>query len=177
MIDWEAEIETAALVHSRIEELDSRRLWQRHLPNVGAKPHEIAAAEASIGFGLDRNYRSFLEKADGWSCFYQYVDLLGTSALRGEPPMDVVRRQLGAIGPDAFRDLVGTDVSDVLPIGGSSVQRDMFFLVRPSVPGSGNIVWLSGGVVDRFSTFTEFFLSMVDYNRHEVDDLLREASS
>jgi len=173
--DWKNEIVNGVIIQQRIEELDHGRLWRRHLPEVAATEQEIMSVERRLGFALDPRYRAFLQYANGWKSFYQAVDLFGTANLLGAPPMDSARRQLAAIQPAHFEAAVGKSVAEFLPIAASTVQRDIFLLGQPRSAHQGIVVWFAGDEVDRFPSFDDFYLAMLDYNREEIVDLEREA--
>ena len=54
------------------------------VPNPGASPGAIIAAERRVGRALPPSYRSFLAQHDGWARFFEGASLLGTRAL-GQP--------------------------------------------------------------------------------------------
>jgi hypothetical protein len=173
--DWQSEIVKGVLIQERIEALDRGRLWTRHLPEVAASADEIRATESRLGHPLDPRYTGFLRWADGWRSFYQAVDLFGTRHLLGTPPMDSARAQLSAVEPRDLEHMIGMPLGDVLPIGASTVQPDMFLLAQPWSVEPGAVIWFAGRPVDRFPTFDEFYLAMLDYNRQEVSYLESEA--
>lgn len=175
--DWKAEIVKGDAIHQRIEELDRGRLWQRHLPEVAASEEEISSAEAALGFRLEERYRTFLRHANGWKSFYQAVDLFGTANLLGASPMDSARRQLQAIEALELEAALDLNLADVLPIGASALQRDIFLIAQKWSDRPGSVVWFAGRVVDSFPTFDEFFLAMLDYNRREVSYLESDSAS
>jgi len=168
MENWKAEIVKAVFVRQRLDELDEARLFDYPLPEVAASEDEVSATETELGFALDPQYRQFLRFANGWRSLLQSIDLFGTRQLLGEPLMDVARLQLDAIDDDDFVHEVGCAISDAVPIGASAVQADMFLLGRPQSPIAGQVVWLAGSLVDRFPGFDEFFLTMVDHNRQQI---------
>jgi hypothetical protein len=64
---------------------------------------------------------------------------------------------------------------DLLPIGSTSLDLDIFFITKPFSEHPGEIIWFAGQEIDRFPNFDEFYLAMVDYNRAEVEDLRKES--
>jgi len=44
-------------------------------------------------------------------------------------------------------------------------------MVRPLSHAPGTVIWLAGEEIDRYPTFTEYFLAMIEYNRLLVKDL------
>ncbi len=56
-------------------------------------------------------------------------------------------------------------------LAASPVDRHLFVMTRKSAPQPGVVVWFDGAEVDRFPSFDEFFLAMMDYNREEIQAL------
>ena len=48
------------------------------------------------------------------------------------------------------------------------------FVVLAEGENYGQIVWLAGGEIDRFSSFIEFFDSMMEYNRLGLERMIDE---
>ena len=67
----------------------------------------------------------------------------------------------------------GFSRQELLPIAASSLDKDLFVIATPDSASPGEVLWLAGDLVDRFENFDEFFLSMVDYNRADME-FLRE---
>jgi len=170
-MSWEEMIAVAMVVKQRMMELDVENLWPHHLPNVAADEDDLARVEQTIGRPLDPKYKEFLRYADGWSGFYQSVDLFGTRDLIGSPRMDRARTLLASVDKKVI-ETSGCDTPNLLPIAVSSEDIDLFVLVGNSTVGE--VVWFAGGEIDRFPDFVEFFLAMVDYNREDVADLMKE---
>lgn len=162
--DWKKEIAVAWYVQNETAKLDKHKLWDYFLPKVAATGQELAKADAVLGYPLDSRYREFLSYANGWRCFLQRVDLFGADELRGAGAMKEAYRALEDIDPDSFAK---SDVlkSDLLPIGYSNKQSDMFVMLRPESSNAGTIIWLAGYEIERYRTFDDFFLAIVDYNR------------
>ena len=59
---------------------------------------------------------------------------------------------------------------DLLPMA-APVDRHLFVMTRKSAPQPGAVIWFDGDEVDRFPSFDEFFLAMMDYNRNEIEAL------
>ncbi|MCX5653816.1 MAG: SMI1/KNR4 family protein [Planctomycetota bacterium] len=173
--DWKKEIAVAWYVQNETAKLDIQGLWDYHLPRVAATERELTAVEAVIGHSLDPRYREFLSYANGWECFYQRVDLFGTRELCGGRLMNAAYMMLDEIEPQAFRE-GPLAKSELFPIAVSSVDIDMFVITRPGgAHRPGVVIWLAGQEIDRFPTFDEFFLAMVDYNRLRYERLRRES--
>lgn len=157
--DWRPWIVELVAIKSSIHEHDRDGMWEFHYPRVGATDERLSQVEATLGFGLESSYRSFLRFADGWPWFYQSVTLFGTRELLGG--------ELAPIG-------IGERGQSLTPIAASVCDRDVFAMrVRDGVMGPA-VVWLAGEEVDRFPSFEEYFASMLAYNRLELEDLLRE---
>lgn len=81
--------------------------------------------------------------------------------------MDLARQALAALEPGAL-DRSGLHDVTLLPIAATTVDLDLF--VTPVVDGNQGspVVWFAGSEVDRFGTFREFILAMIEYNAREL---------
>ncbi|SEI94068.1 SMI1 / KNR4 family (SUKH-1) [Bhargavaea ginsengi] len=170
MSDWKDQIAVMHLVKQELMKRDKDRLWPHHLPEVGATEEQMQEAEKALGFPLDPQYYEFLMHADGWKGFLQTVDLLGTRELMGSPLMDEALALLGAIEPDVLDDS-GFSREQLLPIAAGTHDRDLFVIALPDSPAPDTVIWFAGEEIERFESFEEYFLAMVDYNREEVEAL------
>ncbi|MEM5421233.1 SMI1/KNR4 family protein [Paraburkholderia ferrariae] len=166
-MNWIQEIAKLAYIKQVLAEADQRKLWPHHLPAVAATPAQIEAVEAALGTRLDRNYAELLLHADGWRGFYQTVDLFGTADLLGSEKMSAARELLGAVDDDVI-SATRNRRNDLLPIAATTQDRDLFVLTLPKAEAPGEVLWLAGELIDRFTNVGEFFLAMMDYNRLEV---------
>lgn len=66
------------------------------------------------------------------------------------------------------------DQKNLLPVATGTHNVDTFVPIKPGNPNAGTAVWLSGDEIDRFPSFHEFYLSMLDSNRLEVKTLKEE---
>jgi hypothetical protein len=169
-IDWKKEISVLVYIKQVLSDLDKNHLWEHHFPEVAAGGKEIENVEQHLGFQLDDRYAEFLRHANGWRSFYQSVDLFGTKDLLGSDAMQNAKMMLDVIDENAMK-ASRLNKDDLLPIGASSLDLDIFFIVKPSSEHSGQVIWFAGQEIDRFKNFYEFYLAMVDYNRAEVEDL------
>ncbi len=168
--DWKKEIELAWAVLRDMEKVDIHRLWQYRPPRCPATEDSLSEAEAIVGHALDARYREFLRTANGWEFFFHDVTLFGTLELSGGELMTAADTMLNEIFPACYNECP-LDKSEILPIAVSARDRDFFVITRPSAPcGSGIVIWLSGGEIERFATFDDFFLAMINYNRDEIED-------
>ena len=55
-------------------------------------------------------------------------------------------------------------------------EEGLCVITRPASHQPGIVIWFSGGEIDRFSSFEEYFLAMADYDRLEIDRLIMEAN-
>lgn len=147
-----------------MEELDDAGLWQYQLPRVGAAEQSLIDLETYLGEPLDPRYRDFLSHANGWLDFHLSVDLFGTDELRGGPLMERARKQLSVI-EDVVWSEVGLTESLVLPIAAAKYDPTLFVITRSAANCPGNVIWMTGSVIDKFENFDEFFLSMKEYNK------------
>ena len=168
MEDWKQEIVVGVIIHQRLAEVDEKGLWSYVLPEVAASEAMIDRVEARLGFDLDAQYRSFLCHANGWRSFYQDVDILGTDTVLDGSVAEAARRMLDAVEDADFLHDVGLGKEDVLPIAASTKQMDMFLLELPHSSMPGRVLWYAAELIEAFSGFDEFYLSMLDYNRRQV---------
>lgn len=167
MRDWRPEIVHLVQIKQQIDDVDVKGLWEYHLPKVAATEDQIAAAEAHLGVRLDAQYREFLGYANGWPSFLQDIDLFGTEDLTGGPRFDLASRLLHAVEPLVLEQ-AGLARDAVVPIAASTTDRDIYLM--PTIDGiqAPPVVWISGEEVDRFSSFEDYVLAMIEYNRREL---------
>ena len=164
--DWPSEIVVAVIVRQHVAAIDD--LYEYPLPEVAATEEQLATAERTTG-PLDPGYRRFLTYADGWRKFLQDIDLFGVDQLQGAPPMQSVENGIAAVGD--LTDVMGFELADLQPIGGSEEQTDMWLLGRPGTPRAGRVLWFWGSDGEDYESFDEFFLAMIDYNRLRLQRL------
>jgi hypothetical protein len=69
----------------------------------------------------------------------------------------------------------GVRREQLFPISATQSDRDLFVIV-PSVSGSpGIVIWFAGEEVERFPTFDDYFLAMVEYGRQDLTWLKEQA--
>jgi len=169
--NWIDKIVTMIYVKEEIAQWDYLGLWSHHLPEVAATEMQLAAVEAHLGHKLDASYKDFLRCSNGWRGFYQTVDLFGTGDLLGSSLMNHTMEMLRVLD-DAFPlEYTGFSIAELLPIAATRFDEDIFVLTHPTSQQPGIVIWLAGEEVDRFPSFEEFFLAMLDYNRQEINNL------
>ncbi len=164
--EWRQRIVQLVLVKQKIAELDANGLWEYRLPAIAASEERLSASESQLGERLDPSYRDFLAAADGWPAFYQSVDLFGTHDLLGERSLHA-SEMLGYV-EDAVFDVGGFTRRELIPIAATTEDLDLFVMTRRSTSNPGMVIWLAGSEVERFETFDDYFLAMLDYNRLTV---------
>jgi hypothetical protein len=149
-------------------------LWPYHLPELKATDEQIARVEDDLGVELPSSYREFLRHANGWRGFFQTVDLLGCDDLTGGRYQEYYRSLVDALRPPE-RAAAGLSAERQICIGATLVDRDLFVLSYPA-DGSPKVIWTAGEEVDRWCDFEDFFRSMIEYNRRELQHFLSAAS-
>ena len=144
-------------------------------PEVRATLRQVKDAERQLGFEFPEDYKDFLLHANGWNCFYQYVDVLPLHDLLNAS--DIHRSIMYNVEfMLKYEPAEGQwlDQKNLLPVATDTHNVDTFVLIIPGNPNAGTAVWLSGDEIDRFPSFHEFYMSMLDYNRLEVKTLKEE---
>ena len=169
-INWKQELAVAVIVKNDVQAADTTGLWQHHLPDVAATEDQITMTERALGFSIDAKYREFLRHANGWKKFLQNIDIHGTHELTSEAERQSYAGLIGVIEGEVFTQL-GILRSEVYVVAGSAIEGDMFCMTRNVQSTAGQVFWIAGTLVDRFPSFDEFFLALVDYNRRELQRL------
>ena len=119
---------------------------------------------------FSEEYRKFLKHANGWPGFYVSVDLFGTTELVDGTALKI--RNISTVKD--FIESIGLKLNQVVPIGASNHERDVFLLVSEiSTKLSGVVIWLSGYEVDRYDNFEVFFDAMLNNNEQIAEQLRR----
>jgi len=167
---WDRTIALMVSTRERIQGLDRRGLWTYQGPEPGATEDRLRDAEVQIGQPLPPDFRSFLGHAAGWNAVYQHVDMFGPEDLYEGAKYVSGQQMLAAIEERALQSS-RTERTALIPIAASQNDLDLFVLVRRGEPAGGSIIWFAGTEIDRFGGFEEFFLSMLEYNRLEIQTL------
>ncbi len=164
---WSVLIGTLVQIKQTLAQVDGG-LWPYHYPEVKASEQLVDETERRLGVSLSPSYRGFLLHANGWKGFFQTVDLVGCEDLVAGRYRDYFDATYGALREEEWKAL-GLTRGSVLPFGVSLQNRDAFvFDLARQHEGEFRIVWFAGEAVDEWTTFTEFFKSMIEYNRREV---------
>lgn len=168
-MDCEREIAIAHLVKQKVAEVDISGLWSHPFPEMAASERNVSEVEGKLGFELDENLREFLIHANGWKSFFQSVDIFGCEDYLGGPRHERASALLSSL--EDLQDICGFELTDFMPFAVSSDDIDVFAITRSTSRTPGKVFWFAGGLVDQFSDFNEWFLSMVDYNRRQFQKL------
>lgn len=168
--DWRPEIVQMAMIKQAIHAADSAGLWEYHYPRVAATPEKLTLAEEGLGFRLEPGYRGFLGYGDGWPSFYQNVDLFGIDDLLGSPRMIMARELLSFLEPVAL-DQAGLLDATLVPIAATTEDIDLFVMTVVDGVLQPPVVWFAGSEIDRFETFGDYVLSMIELNRRGLPSL------
>lgn len=175
MMDWKREIGIAYLVKKRTEEIDLDRLWDYAVPELAASFEEIKRAEEMAKIVFSDHQRDFLLSANGWRCFYQAVDLFGTKDYCGGDRFVRASSLLNSL--EEIESICGLSKEKAIPVAVSMNDIDLFLTSRnPDLDGD-SVYWFAGQLIERFDNFSEFFLSMVDYNRLTFEKLSGQEQS
>jgi hypothetical protein len=164
--NWKSEIVRLAMVKQSIAAADQAKALPWALPNVAAEEADLAQAEKAISQPLAGEYRDFLGYANGWTGFCVLTDLFGTKELASE------RAQAARVRPDllTYCQENKLDASACVVIGDSPNDLNMFVMFQEQ-PES--VVWLCGEEVDKYNSFSDFFLAMISYNEQVLRRLTK----
>ena len=162
--DWKQEIAVAWLVKQAVMEADKKKIWPYHLPEVAAMETEIQKTELSLGYALDQRYREFLKYANGWRGFWHTADLFGLDDLTGDPNHDNAEFVVSMLD-DGVLAKSRVHREQLFPISATQFDKDLFVIVPSGSRSPGMVIWFAGEEVERFPTFDDYFLAMVEYNR------------
>lgn len=174
LTQWMVRIVRMLEVRNEMYIADKEQLWDYYYPELAAQMEDIASLQKKLNVTLSQDYVDFLLRADGWKCFYQNVDLFGTKDFDTEI-MKYAKLLLSV--ELEYHDALRQIKDDLLPIAVSRTDKDLFVMVLTEGKNFGQIVWLAGGEIDRFSSFIEFFDSMMEYNQLDLEDMLNENKS
>lgn len=119
---------------------------------------------------VDPEYADFLLHADGWSAILQDIDLFGTADFYTDAYAEA--EELVRVIEDEVEIERGEGFTRLIPIGAS--RTDIDILVMPCVSDlkrPSPVLWLAGGEIERYRTFSDFFRGMIAENNAEVDSL------
>jgi len=94
------------------------------------------------------------------------IDLLGAPDLLGSPTFAHSLLRLSYLEPVAL-SAAGVQRDDLLPIAVSLVDLDLVVMQRRAAAEPGTVLWFAGAEVDRYPTFDDFFLAMIEHTECE----------
>lgn len=171
LTQWVVRIVRMLEVRNKMYIADKEQLWEYYYPEVAANTEDVESLQKRLNIRLSQDYIDFLLRADGRKRFYQDVDLFGTQDFDTE--IMTYAKQLLNIELE-YHDSLCQIKDDLLPVAVSRTDKDLFVMVLTEGEDFGKIVWLAGGEIDRFSSFVEFFDSMMEYNRLDLESMLNE---
>jgi hypothetical protein len=171
-VDWKREIAIAHLVKQKVAEADIAGIWKHPFPEVAATEWSVSKAESELGFELNEEIRDFLLHADGWNSFFHSVDVFGVKDFLAGFRYDRAMELLKSL--EDVQDVCGLEISELLPFAVSAEDIDVFVMSKPNTASPGKVFWLAGGLVEEFSDFNEWFLTMVDHNREQYQELMKK---
>jgi hypothetical protein len=172
-VDWDVEIGRMLSAKQLLRDEDQDELWRHEGPNPPASELTVRQTEASIGFPLGSEYRSFLAKADGWPAILQEIDLFGCTELTGEDFAEG-SKDLGYIDQEAV-EAAGISDARIVPIGASRTGIDILVMLD-NADRAPSVIWMAGVEVERYEGFLGFFRAMVSHNLKEAEDLRRQGA-
>lgn len=165
--DWKQEIAIGWLVKQGMMEVDTKKIFPYYLPELAATDEQIIEAEKHLGYALDSRYREFLKCSNGWHGFWHSADLFGTGDLIAGPRHDNAEFILSFLDDDFLRSRE-LQRQHLLPISATSLDRDVLVITCPASPLPGQVVWFAGQEIERFNSFDDYFLAMIEYGRQDI---------
>ncbi|WP_200263467.1 hypothetical protein [Streptomyces sp. HSG2] len=119
---------------------------------------------------MDPEYADFLLHTDGWPAVLQDIDLFGTADFGGAGYLEAA--ELVRVIAEETEIGTGGEFAHLIPIGASRTSIDIFAMPRTTGPHRTTpVIWLAGGEVERYRTFSDFFRSMITENLAEAESL------
>lgn len=168
--DWSALIAEMETVKRRLAVSDRDGLWRHESRRPPAATEQIAEIATVTRCSVDREYSEFLLHANGWPAILQDIDLFGAADFGGAAYIEA--EELVRVIEDEVDIERGGDFSRLIPIGASRTDIDILVMpcareqVRPAP-----VIWLAGGEIERYRTFSDFFRGMIAENLAEADSL------
>ncbi|WP_455351356.1 SMI1/KNR4 family protein [Streptomyces sp. SYSU K217416] len=170
MSDWLAPFAEMETAKRRLAVSDRDGLWRHESRRPPATPERIAEITTVTHCHLDPEYADFLLHADGWPAFLQDIDLFGTADFGTAAYADA--EELVRVIEDEVEIERRASHSRLIPIGAS--RTDIDILVMPcerELNRPAPVIWLAGGEIERYWTFSDFFRGMITENLAEADSL------
>ena len=166
MIDWQTEIAVMGAIKKAMSDADVERIFEYHLPRVGATEDRLEFVESRLGHRLPAQFREFLGFGDGWPAFWHLADLFGTSELVGDAARQA-RDLMRFVEPGLAA--IGLSQEQVLTIMVNRTGIDVFVIELDTGTAPGAVHWIAGEEVQAFPDFHEFYLAALDYGRLDIE--------
>lgn len=166
MINYKDAIGYLYLVRERIREVDVNGVYEYYCPKIRTTNEMIKQWESVNSLILPDTYKAFLLTANGWKSVSQDKDLLSLEELTLSKESKYIETR------DIFADIINDagDKSLLLPIAASDYSYDIYLMVLDiESEFYGQVIWVAGEEIERYSSFEEFFLSLIDYNKYNFE--------
>ncbi len=118
---------------------------------------------------MPEDFRQFLLTADGWTNFKLDITLFGTAELMGGPAYRRAWLRLNELEPNVL-EASKVHLEHGIPIAVSKEHLAVFLmLIHPGPIKMGTVIWFAGDEIERYESFSEFFLAQIEYNRKLLD--------
>lgn len=168
--DWSALFAEMEKAKRRLVASDREGLWRHASRKPPATPERIAEITAVTGCPVDPEYAEFLLHADGWPAVLQDIDLFGTADFGSAAYAEA--QELVRVTEDEGIVERESGSARLIPMGAS--RTDIDILVMPGateIMRPAPVIWLAGGEIERYRTFSEFFRGVIAENHAEADSL------
>lgn len=168
---WIQYIVEMGKIKEQLVKKDNSGVHKFYFPEVKATNDEINFAETLLGVELDKSYKEFLKRANGWKGIMLNINIFGTNELIDNNIQNKAFEFLKIIEEDVLIPNFSCKAHDLIPIAMTFTDKDIFVMSKSSSNMYGKVIWLAGEVVDIFNNFEEFFLSIIEYNKQDLTDL------
>ncbi|GLW12284.1 hypothetical protein Misp01_74120 [Microtetraspora sp. NBRC 13810] len=167
--DWSALFLEMEMAKRRLAISDRDGLWRNEPRRAPAAPERIAEITTVTHCTLDPEYVDFLLHADGWPAILQDIDLFGTADFGTTAYADA--EELVRVIENEVEIERGANISRLIPIGVSRADIDILVMPCERDDRPAPVIWLAGGEIERYRTFSDFFRGMIIENLAEAASL------
>lgn len=175
-VDWKVLLGQLLIAKQQVHENDRDGIESTTLPREKATEADIAAFEARVDGHIDAHYRNFLLHANGWPNVLYDIGLFGLPEFDGAGNWPDANEQLGIYHDEGVLADSGLEADQIVPIAAGEGTIALIVIARPDTKNAGTVVWFDGGEVDRWSNFTEFFLSLIANEQAQAEKLVADNS-
>lgn len=139
------------------------------LPQASATDKEIKNVEKKLGIKLENTYKDFLKNANGWKQVISNIDILGTNELLSDKYQEHTKELLTLVDDEKLH-YSHHNKEDLIPIAVTKDKNDAFFMTKKHNHSKDKIIWISHSKhnLDKFASFEELFLFLIEYHKEEV---------